>query len=231
MWCKKKIPKISRKIQLCASQREPSIQCTKSAASFAQSASLADQFAAKYSQIVKPELPMFSLRSSFKMLNRLSYFDLKIPWELRSLQQFLGHSKIELKTKNSTFAWQNTTLISWTESWKKIFNEIECAIKINLPFGFDFSDIVETQDYLCFYFAINKSLYQLFLPLGNGEILSKRKIKYQQRPFRTTCTSSSEQRTKFFSINKVPTIFLSPKRCTSWFPRDLKFHNLSMNIH
>ena len=100
----------------------------------------------------------------------------------------------------------------------KIFKELECAIKINLSSGFDFRDIVETRDYLCFHFANNNSLFQLSLPLGNRENLTRMKIKYQQQGLFEQRVPHRPNGKKIFSINKIPIICLSPERCTSWLP-------------
>ena len=71
--------------------------------------------------------------------------------ELRSVQHFLEDSKIEFRKKtvyNFPLTEYSPTFVK--EKLTEIFNELNCAVKINLSLGIILHDLVETQDFRYF---------------------------------------------------------------------------------
>ena len=123
-------------------------------------------------------------------LNAFQCSDPQFLNELRSVQHFLVHSKIEFG-KKTVYIFRLTkyspTFIN--EKLTEIFNELNCAVKINLSLGFVLHDLVETQDYRYFYPANNIPLFQLPLTVANEDNLDKLKNKIEQRDAFNQCVS------------------------------------------
>ena len=202
-------------------------QCTECPASFTSSKKLTYHSAAKHStKSSNPKFHCFLCDLSFLTFNRLSYhkrithgenrqkssenvdlysFQCSDPHflqELRSVQHFLVDSKIEFRKKtvyNFRLTEYRPTFIN--EKLSEIFNELNCAVKINLSLGFVLHDLVGTQDYRYFYPADNNPLFQLPLTLANKEDLDKLKNKIEQKDLFNQCLSHRpNSQWKFFRL-------------------------------
>ena len=123
-------------------------------------------------------------------LNSFQCSDPHFLQELRSVQHFLVDSKLEFRKKTV----YNFRLTEYSptfndEKLTEIFNELNCAVKINLSLGFVLHDLVETQEYRYFYPAGNSPLFQLPLTLENEEDLDKLKNKIEQKDLFNQCVS------------------------------------------
>ena len=167
---------------------------------------------------------MLSLLSIFLAFNRLSYHkrivhgesrqkspenvdlfsyqcsDLQFFHKLRSVKHFLVDSKIELR-KRTVYKFRLTeyspTFIN--EKLTEIFNELNCAVKINISLGFVLHDLDETQEYRYFYPADNNPLFQLPLAVAKEEDHDKLKNKNEQKDLFNQCVSHRpNSKWKFF---------------------------------
>ena len=121
---------------------------------------------------------------------------------LRSVQHLPVDSKIDLRKKtvyNFRLPEYSPTFIK--EKLTEIFNELNCAVKINLFMGFVLHDLIETQDYRYFYPTDNNPLFQLPLTLANEEDLDKLKNKIEQKDLFNQCVSHPpKSKWKFFRL-------------------------------
>ena len=214
-----------RKVQTCASQETHQFACT---ASFATSKKLACHRVAKhFMRSTEPNFECTLCDLPFSTFNRLSYHkrvphgcnprnssenvdlnsfqypDPQFLWDLRYVQHFLVDSKMEFRKKTvyiSRLTEYSPTFIN--EKLTESFNELNCAVKINLSLGFVLHDLVETQDYRYFYPADNNPLFQLSLTLVNEDL--GQQIEDQNRPERLIqpmCISSSKLQMEILRVN------------------------------
>ena len=142
-------------------------QCTECPASFTTSRKLSNHSAAKHStKSSNRKFQCFLCDVSFLTFNRLSYhkrishgksrqkssenvdlYSFQCPepqflQELRSVQHFLVDSKIEFRKKTVyNFRLTEYSPAFINEKLSEIFNELKCAIKINLSLGFVLHDL------------------------------------------------------------------------------------------
>ena len=177
------------KSKLARHKKPHQFACT---ASFAMSKKLACHWVAKH--FMRSTEPNFEC-TLCDLPFSTPFSDPQFLWDLSYVQHFLVDSKNEFRKKtvyNSRLTQYSPTFIN--EKLTESFNELSCAVKINLSLGFVLHDLVETQDYRYFYPADNNPLFQLPLTLVNEEDLGQQ-IEDQNRPERLIqpmCISSSK---------------------------------------
>ena len=205
-------------------------QCSKCSSSFAKEEKLSRHFLAKHST---SSFVCSICNLPFLTFNRLSYHkrqvhgrvgkipidqidlsefgeeDPKLLEELRSVQHFLVDSKLKLKKKtiyNFRLTEFNPILIN--EKLREVFLNLNCAVKLNLSFGFVLHDRIESGEYRYYYAADNNPIFQTPITLENESDLLTLQSRIEQENFLHDCVVHRPNTKWKFALLTNLTVFL-----------------------